>query len=153
MDSLPTLSLWQPWASLIALRLKQYETRSWPAPPIYVGHLLAIHAAKRWTRAEERFLDQLRQQVIPSVARQLPLYPPLGAVVCVCRLVECIPTDRAVGLSWLEQTVGNWSPGRYGWKLEVVKVFEQPIPLVGRQGIFRWQLPEDVAAALNLITE
>ena len=38
------ISLWQPWASLIALNLKQYETRSWGAP--YRGKL-AIHAAKR----------------------------------------------------------------------------------------------------------
>lgn len=36
------LTLWQPWASLIALGEKRYETRSWATS--YRG-LLAIHAS------------------------------------------------------------------------------------------------------------
>ncbi|TRU31740.1 MAG: ASCH domain-containing protein [Microcystis aeruginosa Ma_QC_B_20070730_S2] len=38
------ISLWQPWASLVANGLKLYETRGWPTK--YRG-VLAIHAAKR----------------------------------------------------------------------------------------------------------
>lgn len=38
------LSLWQPWASAIALGAKRVETRSWET--LYRGPLL-IHAAKR----------------------------------------------------------------------------------------------------------
>ena len=41
------LSLWQPWASLVALRVKTIETRSWSTS--YRGPL-AIHAAKRPVR-------------------------------------------------------------------------------------------------------
>lgn len=37
------LSLWQPWATLIAIGAKQYETRGWSTP--YRGPLI-IHAAK-----------------------------------------------------------------------------------------------------------
>jgi hypothetical protein len=38
------LTLWQPWATAIALGLKHYETRTW-----FVGYRgdLAIHAAKK----------------------------------------------------------------------------------------------------------
>ena len=43
------LTLWQPWASLIAWGEKQYETRSWSTE--YRG-LLAIHASKRETEWE-----------------------------------------------------------------------------------------------------
>jgi hypothetical protein len=37
-------TLWQPWATFIALNLKQFETRHWGTS--YRGKL-AIHAAKR----------------------------------------------------------------------------------------------------------
>lgn len=36
------ITIWQPWASLIACGVKQYETRSWPTK--YRGPI-AIHAA------------------------------------------------------------------------------------------------------------
>jgi len=38
------ISLWQPWASLVACGAKRFETRSWPTR--YRGPLL-IHAAKK----------------------------------------------------------------------------------------------------------
>src|SRR5437868_804524 len=41
------LSLWQRWASAMALGWKRIETRHWSLS--YRG-LLAIHAAKRWSR-------------------------------------------------------------------------------------------------------
>jgi hypothetical protein len=39
------LSLWQPWASLIAVGAKRFETRSWQTS--HRGPLL-IHAAQKW---------------------------------------------------------------------------------------------------------
>lgn len=44
------LTLWQPWASLIACEAKEAETRSWPAPASLVGCRIAIHAAARPVR-------------------------------------------------------------------------------------------------------
>lgn len=44
------LSLWQPWASLMALGVKQNETRSWPTS--HRGDLL-ICAAKRMPTPDE----------------------------------------------------------------------------------------------------
>ena len=43
------ISLWQPWASLIAIGAKSIETRSWPAPRALIGDRIAIHAAKTTT--------------------------------------------------------------------------------------------------------
>ena len=43
------ISLWQPWASAIAVGAKRYETRGWPAVAggqRFAGWL-AIHASKR----------------------------------------------------------------------------------------------------------
>jgi hypothetical protein len=38
------ITIWQPWASLLAIGAKKYETRSWPTK--YRG-TIAIHAAKK----------------------------------------------------------------------------------------------------------
>ncbi|MCB1462115.1 MAG: ASCH domain-containing protein [Nitratireductor sp.] len=44
------ISLWQPWASLIAAGVKPYETRHWSPPRELIGQRIAIHAAKRVDR-------------------------------------------------------------------------------------------------------
>jgi hypothetical protein len=41
------ISLWQPWASLIACGAKPFETRSWAPPRELIGQTIAIHAAKK----------------------------------------------------------------------------------------------------------
>ncbi len=40
------ISLWQPWASLLVLGLKRFETRSFPFPGAVRGQRVAIHASK-----------------------------------------------------------------------------------------------------------
>lgn len=47
------ITVWQPWASLIALGLKPYEFRAWPAPGRLVGHRIAIHAGARPVKRQE----------------------------------------------------------------------------------------------------
>ncbi|KGT75815.1 hypothetical protein MA20_32000 [Bradyrhizobium japonicum] len=41
------ISLWQPWASLIAVGAKPFETRHWAPPRELIGKRIAIHAAKK----------------------------------------------------------------------------------------------------------
>jgi hypothetical protein len=45
MTRIKCISLWQPWASLVAVGAKRIETRGWATA--YRGRL-GIHAAKRW---------------------------------------------------------------------------------------------------------
>lgn len=47
------ITLWQPYASLVALGVKTIETRSWPAPKGLVGQRIAIHAAAKPPIAHE----------------------------------------------------------------------------------------------------
>lgn len=51
--SIYALTIWQPWASLIAIGAKPYEFRSWPPPAYLVGKRLAIHAGARAVRETE----------------------------------------------------------------------------------------------------
>jgi hypothetical protein len=122
------ISLWQPWATAIALGTKRIETRGWSTD--YRGPLL-IHAAKRW-EAEQREFAAVEQ----NLAR-LPLRIPLGAIVAAARLVDVKPTEELIGdIGALERLYGDYSPGRFGWVLEEVRAFVEPIPFRGSQGFF-----------------
>lgn len=53
------ISLWQPWASLIACGAKPFETRHWAPPRALIGQPIAIHAAKRVDRDAAAFATDL----------------------------------------------------------------------------------------------
>lgn len=141
------LTLTQPWATLISIGAKRIETRSWGTH--YRG-LIAIHAAAGFPRdcRENCFVspfgEALRRAGIYS-AEQLPL----GAVVAVCRLVECKSTGTlGVPPPWLpeegsdEWEFGDFSHGRYGWFLELLARATMPIPAKGALGLWEWE-PDD----------
>lgn len=131
-----TISLWQPWALLAAMGAKRYETRSWTTP--YRGWLV-IHAAKRWTREEQVYAAR------PTFARHIveagyqPGRLPLGAALGVVRLVaDHRVEDIRTSLSEEERSYGNYANGRYAWELADARLFPQPIPMPGQQGIWKW---------------
>ncbi|WWT39816.1 hypothetical protein [Microcystis phage Mwe-JY25] len=47
------LTIWQPWASLIAIGAKPYEFRGWKPPRAIIGQRIAIHAGARPVKASE----------------------------------------------------------------------------------------------------
>lgn len=53
------ISLWQPWASLIACGAKPYETRSWAPSVSMIGQPIAIHAAKKIDKGAAEFAQEL----------------------------------------------------------------------------------------------
>jgi activating signal cointegrator 1 len=53
------ISLWQPWASLIACGAKPFETRSWAPPRDLIGQPIAIHAAKKIDKDAAEFAQDL----------------------------------------------------------------------------------------------
>lgn len=129
------LTLWQPWASAIAAGLKTYETRSWST--VHRG-LLAIHASQR------KYPPMWPVGCIGVADLALPL--PLGAVVCIVRLIDVCPTknlttDALFPFSEQERSWGDYTPGRFAWKLELVEVFTEPIPAKGKQGLWEWEKP------------
>lgn len=149
---MPVISLWQPWATLIAAGYKRVETRSWAPRGLHIAEAVAIHAAKHWTR-EERDLCQddpfFRRYLTLATRRGLWDFdsPPLGCIVGVARLYSVAPTERLVRnphLTQREHAFGNYSPGRYGWVFVQACPMIPPIPLRGERGIFTWKAPYDV---------
>ena len=154
------LSLWQPWASLVIIGAKQWETRSWSTP--YRG-MLAIHAAKRWTADEkEQCLEPgFREALRPFHATLGDI--PRGAVLGIVRLVEIVSTNLILFESERhhmkphlekvtrifpeqEKQFGNYASNRYAWRLEVVERFANPVPAKGMQSIFEWDPPTPAEA-------
>lgn len=134
-----TLSLWQPWAIFIPEGLKKYETRSWPTP--YRGEL-AIHAAKLQRSDLKEYLEDLKmfEEFDQFVYEELPF----GAVLAVCNLRHVYRVEDCVNyLGEIEVAVGDYTQGRFAWELEVVKVFDPPVPAAGKQGLWDWT-PEGV---------
>jgi hypothetical protein len=132
------LSLWQPWATAIACGAKKIETRSWSTN--YRGPI-AIHAAKTWndqcalaygTLVDREDFYQLLPKDDDGRLHELPL----GAIVAYAELVDVTGVINLIGkLTPLEQSLGNYSEGRYGWILEDVKLIV-PVPAKGRQGLW-----------------
>ena len=148
------LSLWQPHATAIGLGLKPWETRDWPTH--YRGPL-AIHAAKRpWGDSDEWHSDA-RRRIDRYVTARGPIPWAFGAVVCTCDLVECVPTSELRGRIpadhefWGDFSDGDEGRGRWAFRLENVRLLEQPIAWRGQQGFFEVELgaqaPEPVIDA------
>ena len=76
------LSVWQPWASLLATGTKTIETRTEPAPAALVGQRIAIHASS--TRARDHVFKWLERQYPDAfaavVARAHDASPPTMTV-------------------------------------------------------------------------
>jgi len=131
------ISLWQPWATLIAIGAKRVETRSWPTN--YRGPIL-IHASKKWDaeligiRSDGRFDEPLREAGLEEL--------PLGCIVAVSSIVKIERTEAVRDrLSAQERAFGNYETGRWAWALgRPVRI--TPIPFKGAQGIF--DVPDNV---------
>jgi hypothetical protein len=133
------ISLYQPWASAVANGSKRIETRSWRT--WYTGPIAICAAKKKSPELVEKFEIFLEQ--FPTIYRAFTKDQqfgfddlPLGCVIATATLTDCVPTKMIRGLSKVEFTLGDFSPGRFGWILEDVKRLAKPIPCHGHQRIF-----------------
>lgn len=148
------LSLTQPWATLVAIGAKEYETRSW-----WTGYrgLVAIHASKEFGSAEralcvdEPFFGILQkaglvEMLVPGLLAVERL--PLGAIIAVAQLEDVLQTDlRGRRVSELELAFGDWGYGRYAWRLRNVQRLLEPIPCKGALGL--WTVPAEIEARIR----
>lgn len=144
------LTLWQPWAFLVAHGHKRIETRCWQTT--YRGEL-AIHAAAklppRWLgasmhgngfRRELALCLRVAPQDVDEAIRDCLAY---GAVLAIARLRSIEPAQDAQqdlidGYDRRELIFGNYEVGRYAWHLEVTDVFRVPIPAKGNRSLWNW---------------
>lgn len=130
---LKAISLWQPWASLIPLGLKHYETRSWKTN--YRGKLLMCSTAKSTRTQYQQYLKICNQVELPSWNE---INFPHGQAIAICDLVDCveITPEFTNQQSQTEILCGNWQIGRYAWKLKNIQPITKPFVVKGKQGLF-----------------
>ena len=148
------ITLHQPWASLIALGIKNVETRSWPVPSHLVGQTIAIHAGKKIVRQPECRVERemlarfggdwhgdiptgrvVATAILAGMARVASINPLTG------NAVHDLSTETgcAVGLGWTRTDPwGDFSPGRWLWLLAEVKPLPEPVQAVGHQSFWLW---------------
>jgi hypothetical protein len=150
------ISLWQPWASLLACGEKKFETRSWATS--YRGPI-AIHAAEKEPRAIFYSLPLNVQCTMSPILLEFYTFwdkVPRGAVIATADLADCYrmgidPKTHRIALynscgyqtsiSIMSQEIlfGNWEPGRYAWEFANMKMLDNPIPAKGGQRIWNWE--------------
>lgn len=167
LPTIKCISLWQPWASLMAIGAKKNETRHWPID--YTG-LFAIHAAQRLEKEwleEDPFYGHLnrgvlgRKDVLPDEDRfpfglQIKNNLPRMAIVSVGILARCVSTNKRVDTPMPDDdsdefAFGNYQRNRFIWATRSMVALPKPIPYKGQQGI--WTLePETVSKIVKQIT-
>jgi hypothetical protein len=137
------ITIWQPWASLIAVGAKRYETRSWETK--YRGPI-AIHSAKKQFDTNSFFPIELypfKDALGLSHTSSLNNLPH-GCIIATAELVNCWKIDRnkQMEITPTKQEIlfGDWRHGRYAWELANVIMLEQPIKAIGKQGLWNWEV-------------
>ena len=132
-----TLSIKEPYASLIKNKVKHYETRSYDTK--YRGEIY-IHASL----GKKEACDELWKMV----GKVLP-----GYIICKANLVDSICMDdefiNEVKKNPWEYKSGYYKPERYAWKLENVEVIK-PIKAKGNLGLWNYYSLEEV---MNLLSD
>lgn len=158
------ISTWQPWASLLVLGLKCFETRDYPLPHTLKGVRVAIHAAKKRVTLVGPVDEAVR--IFLSHYGLTPEDLPHGAVVGAVdfkasyRMGTQIPGRGRTEL-WTvadlvkqflpkhytvagEAALGDFRPGRWAWQVDSPVQLPRPIPYKGAQGVFH--LSQDASA-------
>jgi hypothetical protein len=134
------ISLQQPWAGLLVLGIKEFETRSWNTK--FRGEI-AVHASAKIPKEGETLLQWLGENI--------PDFKPgesnhtictmrgviLGTVV-VTDTFSTNDVDQPVEVEEIQEMFGDFSPNRYFWLCEHPDLFENPIPAKGALSIWNW---------------
>lgn len=145
------LSLLQPWASLTMIRLpsgrfaKIFETRSWKTD--YRGPI-AIHASAkipmegRIICEHEPFKSALSFVGYTTAGDHLAWRGlPTGMILGTANLIECLPVANARQHDLLtddELEFGDYSGGRWAWRLDGQKALALPVMAKGRLGLWEF---------------
>lgn len=143
-----TLTLTQPWATLVAKGQKLVETRTWLTR--YRGPIL-IHAAQGISREWFRYAVELRQLGYLTQAELDGIHHGSlrGAIVARAVLDDVWPAMRALEvIDDVERTFGFYTEERFAWWLRDIEPIDPPLPWRGRLGL--WNGPEIGPSGLPL---
>lgn len=136
------ISLWQPWASLMACGAKFVETRDWPT---HVRGPICIHAAQTfkgligWDKMEPRYLAAA-EEALGLRWGELKARLPFGQIIAEGDLSESVRSETALQRYPDQEPFGYFGPGRFGHVYKNLTAIG-PFPALGRQGFFTAVIP------------
>ena len=157
-EHMKALTMYQPWATLIAYGIKNNETKQWPPKLEHMGRRIAIHAGRQ-AITNPRHLNRDTWDAITEIYGPKWMDDiPRGVVVATAVLAAAYRiTDRAGGrlvlahrdpAAHLEQpeppeiradSYGDFRPPRWLWVLEDVEPIDPPVPARGSLGLWDWE--------------
>ncbi len=153
------LTLWQPWASLIALGVKPFEFRGWKPPAKAVGTRIAVHAASRrarrieiaWLVSElergENGRVALHREALELLRGTGPGDWPLSCIVCTAVLGEPLGGLEAARSMGAEINDSD-REGTFNWAWPMNDIVAVPsLPCRGAYGL--WPVPADLAREIG----
>ena len=141
------ISLWQPWATFVALKWKTIETRDHDKFKKLVGQRIAIHSARKIDHAAMLSTEKYRDMSVLDIR---------GLVACACENKGKILCTATVFLAqWegpcsicleedMEQRAMCDVKGKFLLFLEDIERVYPAVPFPGRQGIFN--VPDELVA-------
>ena len=122
------LTIKQPWATLIIQGDKRFEFRSWQTK--YRGELL-IHAGKG-----------IDNEAVKRLEKYLPKKLQFGKILGKVSLVDCIKMSPQFQEKLLKENrdiyTKNSFKENYGWQLENIEVFDEPIEARGHLSLWEF---------------
>ena len=145
------VTLWQPWATWIALGWKTIETRTHDRMKCLFGETIAIHAglhwdedaiemARRWL-TNEQIADTLKMRRRHTRLKRHFVHP--TGIVCTTSVWSYGWLGAGDSAAALCDCSGN---DLFGLVLDEIRAINPPIPVSGSQGIWEWTPPDSVPA-------
>ena len=126
------LTIKQPWATLIMQGDKRFEFRSWQTK--YRGDLL-IHARKG-----------IDKEAIKRLSKYISEDLLAGKILGKVTLVDCVKMSPEFKAMLLKENKDIYKDSsfkeNYGWQLENVEVFDEPIEAKGKLSLWEYDLKE-----------
>ena len=163
MQESKVITLWQPFASLYAMKLKENETRGWPLSPKNFGEIY-IHAAQKVVPFEDLFPEMtaeekkiLKEWIYEKYGSYENL--PRGQIIAKTNIFDCqevVPMppaekERVINkygpaaklkngklIYGPEYHFGDYTPGRHIWLGKDTEEIE-PVTIKGQQGLWSWK--------------
>lgn len=118
---------------------KLNETRAWPTH--YIGDVVICASKRKMTRDDQDTMD-----ILVEPPNGVDYKVPYGCALCVVRVTGCVRTE-SIQVNGREFSLGDYTPGRWAWRTTDLRPLKEPVPIVGRQGL--WNLTPDEEKAVK----
>lgn len=133
------ISLWMPWSNWVAMEWKTIETRTHRRFAGLLGERIAIHSAQTYDKDAERLAGPYLSSERANLNLNARFIKIGGAVLCTAFVREF---RRLTASDSLAALIDCGSVERFGLVLTDVHVLKECVPMRGRQGIWRAELPD-----------